>query len=142
MQDLEKEVFGGDDDKLTLFVIGLWEYFVRWAQGLLTASAVLHRQYNNDDTAQVVVDAQGTAYAITFGSKTFQKKLGEDTSAGFMYEQLFSFQETMFPALEHWYGKFGEYGIYAVTTNEKTGETVPLHEEVKTHIAGFLSKHK
>ena len=142
MQNLEKDVFGGENDRLILFVIQMWEGFVKWAYGIVTASEVLYRHEKTNETAQFVVDANGTRLAIEFGAKVFQKRLGEDTTIGLAYSELFKFQDLIIPLTKLWYEKFGEYGVFIDAINTETGQRLPFHEDAIAIVNEFLNDAK
>jgi hypothetical protein len=141
MKELENEVFGEDDDTLMLFVIHVWELFVKWADSLISITRFLNRQYNTDETAQLVIKANGTALAIGFGSVAFKKRLGEDTSIGLAYSELFMLRNGTIPLIRDWYDKMSEYGVWMNSVNPETGERYPLHEDALSMIDEFLETH-
>lgn len=136
MKELENEVFGEHDEKLAVFVTKVWTVLVQWAEGIMQASIALDKRESTDETEQMVIEAGGTALGIFFASTMFQNKAPNWTN-GELYEELFRYQELLYPEIARWYEKFGEHGIWVKTDNGLT-----FHDDLLKSINGFLNISK
>lgn len=142
VQDLEKEVFGESDGELLMFVVEMWDGFLKWAQGLVMASQALFNHKESEETADIMVKAHSTKLAVQVGATAFQKRLSKNPTIGLAYWELFTFQEYMIPLAEKWYEKFGEHGVWIDAINTHTGKRVPFHQDATTIINEVLSEMK